>query len=73
MKIEEIKRNLNKIVHYKDSRNNIDSDYLFTGCILRRGKNGFYYQAELQDMKSERTILICKLDDVQAVGSEVEK
>ena len=56
MKIEEIKRNLNKIVHYKDSRNNIDSDYLFTGCILRRGKNGFYYQAELQDMKSERTL-----------------
>ena len=73
MKIEEVKRNLNKKVHYKDSKNYLDNDYLFTGCIIRRDDKGnFYYQAELQSMNKSSSILICKLEDVQLLESEVK-
>lgn len=71
MKIEEVKQSLNKMVHYKDSKNFVESDYLFTACILRRDDKGkFFYQAELQDLKQSRSILICKLEDVQPIKSE---
>lgn len=74
MKIEEVKRNLNKKVHIKDGKNYLDNDYLFTGCILRLdSKKGFYYQAELQDLKQGRSIMICKLEDVQPIESEVKE
>ena len=74
MKIEEVKRNLNKKVHIKDGKNYIDNDYIFTACILRRDDKGkFFYQAELQDLKHCRSILICKLEDVQPLESEVMK
>ena len=67
MKIEEVKRNLNKMVRYKDSKNNIDNDYMLTGCIIRRdSKKGFYYQVELQE-KDTRSIVIASLEDVHAI------
>lgn len=47
---KEIKANLGKMVHYKSERLGLDGEYLFTGAIFRKGKNGFYYQAELQTM-----------------------
>lgn len=61
MKIEEVKKNLNKKVKYKDSA----GAYKLTACILRKNENGFFYQAELLDLKSGRSALICRLEDIQ--------
>lgn len=67
MKADEIKSNLNKRVRYVSRQTGIDTDYILTGAIFRKGEKDFYYQAELQDMKNNRSILICKLDDIEAV------
>ena len=67
MKPDEIKSNLNKRVRYASRQAGIDTDYILTGAIFRKGEKDFYYQAELQDMKNNRSILICKLDDIEAV------
>lgn len=65
MKPEEIKKNLNKRVHFKSEKLGLNTDYILTGAIFRRGKNGFYYQAELQDLNQERSVLICSLDEIE--------
>ena len=64
MKIEEVKRNLNKMVSYRGK----EGLYKLTGCILRKDEKGFFYQAELLYTKSGRSVIICKLDDVEAVN-----
>lgn len=66
MKAEEIRANLNKRVRYQSSKARIDSEYLLTGAIFRRGDKGFYYQAELLD-KNTNSIVICSLDDITAI------
>lgn len=66
MKPEEIKDNLNKRVRLNSP--NITADYILTGAIFRRGEKGFYYQAELQDLKTNRSIMICRLDEVEAIN-----
>ena len=63
MKIEEVKRNLNKKVNYGG---NTDT-YILTGCILRRNETGFYYQVELSDTKHGKSLLICRLEDVEEI------
>ena len=65
MKPEEIKKNLNKRVHFKSKKLGLDTDYILTGAIFRKGKKGFYYQAELQDLNQERSVLICSLDEIE--------
>lgn len=66
MKPEEIKANLNKNVLYTSSKLGIESEYKLTGAIFRRNEKGFYYQAEIQDLKT-RSIIICKLDDIKKI------
>lgn len=61
MVIESVKRNLNKKIVYKS----IADVYKLTGCILRKGENGFYYQAELLDTLNGNSLIICKLDDIE--------
>lgn len=58
MELADVKRNMNKLVLYGGKQ------YLLTGCILRRGEDGFYYQAELYEQQA-RTVLICRLGDVE--------
>ena len=62
MELEQVKRNLNKMVVYKG----IPNIYKLTACILRKDKNGFYYQTELQDTKNNNTVLYSGLNDVEA-------
>ena len=66
MEPTEIKANLNRPVRYKNSKSNVDTDYILTGAIFRRNSKGFYYQAELQDIKNKGSIVICKLEDIEA-------
>lgn len=70
MKATEIKANLNKRVRYTNKQANIDTDYILAGAIFRKGEKGFYYQAELQDMKNNNSILICSLEEIKAVEEE---
>ena len=60
MKLEEVKKNLNKMVVYKGTKD----IYKLTACVIRRGKKGFYYEAELYDTKCGHSLLYCGLDDI---------
>lgn len=60
MNIEEVKRNLNKIVTYKEKPNL----YKLTACVIRKGEDGFFYQAELLDTRHGGSLLYCKLEDI---------
>lgn len=61
MNLNDIKRNLNRIVLYKGGQ------YKLVGCIFRQNeKTGdYFYQAELLDLRSGRSTVICRLDDVE--------
>ena len=61
MKSEDVKRNLNKMVVYKG----VPNVYKLRACIIRIGKEGFFYQAELLDTKQGHSVIICKLDDIE--------
>jgi hypothetical protein len=60
MDVKAVKDALNTHVKLKGS----DADYLFTGYIFRKSKNGFIHQAELLDVKNGNSVTIAKLDDV---------
>ena len=62
MKIEEVKRNMGKTIRYKDS-----DGYMLIGCILRKGEDGFFYQAELLDKRHGNSVIICNLKDVEGL------
>lgn len=47
MDISEVKQTLGRRVRVRDDRLMLDGEYILTGCIIRRGKFGFYYQVEL--------------------------
>lgn len=64
---EEIKKNLNKRVHFRSDRAGVDADYILSGAIFRRGSKGFFYQAELQDIKHGRSIIIARLEEIEAI------
>ena len=61
MNLNDIKRNLNRTVLYKGGQ------YKLVGCIFRQNeKTGdYFYQAELLDLRSGRSTVICRLDDVE--------
>lgn len=60
MELKEVKNNLNNMVVYKGIKN----IYRLTACILRKGKDGFYYSAELIDTKSN-SVMYCRLNDIE--------
>ena len=66
MKLEEVKRHLNKPVQYETAGG--AKEYLLTGCILRKNEKGYFYQAELQDTANCNSVLICRLERVKTGG-----
>lgn len=66
MKPDEIRANLNRRVVWRSPNKEKPSEYIFTGAIFRRGEKGFFYQAELQDLKA-RSVVICKLDEIEVI------
>ena len=63
MELAEIKENLNRRVRVKTRHT--DADYILTGCVIRKNEKGdFFYQAEVQDMKNHRSVLVTGLEDV---------
>lgn len=64
MDIKDVKKNLNKPVRYKNQRLYIDTDYILNGCTLRLDSKGFYYQAELLDIVTRNSVIICRLEEI---------
>lgn len=65
MDLKEVKKNLNKEVRLVDNKNNIDSTFILTACILRKKDDEIFYTVELQDRKAKNSVLICGLDDIK--------
>lgn len=66
MELAEVKRAMNRKVLYQPASNESTVSYVLNGCILRRRENGeFFYQAELMDVTTKNSVIICSLDDVQ--------
>ncbi len=64
MKLAEIKRNFGKLVRYIPN----DAGYLLTACIMRQTPTGeYFYQAELQDLKAQGSLVICRLEDIESI------
>lgn len=61
MEIQDVKRNLNKMIVYNGER----GIYRLVGCIIRKNEKGFYYTVELLDVKHGRSLLVCKLKDIE--------
>ena len=61
MQIEEVKRNLNRMVKYKGIM------YRLTACTLRKNENGLFYQAEILDVRHGNSVIICKLEDIEVI------
>lgn len=60
MDISQVKKNLGRKVIYNET------EYLFSGCIIRPDEqHGFYYQAELQDLKANSSVIICRLPEIK--------
>ena len=61
MDLEQVKRNLNKMVDYKG----IKGVYKLTACTIRKNKeNEYYYQVELADTKHGNSLVYAKLTDI---------
>ena len=67
MNATDIKKHLNKQVRYKNQKTGVDKPYMLTGAIFRKNADGFYYQAELQDLQNNRSIVICSLNDIEPI------
>ncbi len=67
MEVEEVPKYLNKRVHYKNERHFIDADYIFTAYTLRRINGKVFRQAELQDLKTQHSVLIVPLAEVMPI------
>lgn len=64
----EIKRNLNRPVRFTNPKlYAVDKPYLLTGATIRLGEKGYFYQAELNDMTTGNSVIICRLDEIEEV------
>ncbi|MHC1696433.1 MAG: hypothetical protein AB9835_14440 [Eubacteriales bacterium] len=59
MDIADVKRLLNTVVSWHDT------SYIFAGCILRLNEQGFFYTAELRDMRANHSLVVARLEEVK--------
>ncbi|MCM1530153.1 MAG: hypothetical protein NC093_09190 [Alistipes sp.] len=66
MKISDVKRRLGTYVKFTSVKHHICSDYILTGCIIRKDNdNNFYYLAELNDSKQQKCTLLVRLEEIE--------
>lgn len=66
MKENEIKRNLNRPVRFTNPRHYIEgAEYILTGATIRKGEDGYFYQAELTDPTTKNSVMIVRLDEIE--------
>lgn len=61
MEIKNAKKIIGEKVKYKET------PYLLNACILRKNIDGYFYQAELKDLKAKSSLVICKLSEVEEI------
>ncbi|MDN5307961.1 MAG: hypothetical protein PWP16_1324 [Eubacteriaceae bacterium] len=72
MELEKVRKNLGQIVEHTDPRNRSDkTKYKFKGCTLRRNEKGFYYEAELLDLKAN-SLRVTRLEDIREIEEQCE-
>lgn len=62
MRIEAVKAALGKPVRFRSEKLHCDGTYVLTGCIIRRGNDGFYYQAEIA---RDNHVVTVRLEDIE--------
>lgn len=68
MDIADVKRNMNQVVLLTDTRLHVENvKYLFVGCMLRKNEDGFYYQAELKDLKNVSSLVVAGLKNIEEI------
>lgn len=73
MELAEVKRAMNRKVLYWPAGSESAIPYILIGCILRRRANGeIFYQAELMDIATKNSVIICSLDDVQQMKEGIK-
>lgn len=66
MKENEIKRSLNRPVRFTNPRHYIEgAEYILTGATIRKGEDGYFYQAELTDPTTKNSVMIVRLDEIE--------
>lgn len=66
MKISDVKKRLGTYVKFTSKKHHICSDYILTGCIIRKDRdNNFYYLAELNDPKQKKCMLLVRLEEIE--------
>lgn len=68
MKPEEIRASLNKPVRFTNPVHHLkDAEYILTGAVFRKGKDGYFYQAELTDRTTKNSVMIVGLEEIEEV------
>lgn len=64
MRDTDIKKSLNRPVRFKG-----EDRYILSGGIIRKNKktNEFYYQAELLDTRTGKSVVYARLKDVEVI------
>lgn len=71
MRPEQIKANLNRPVRFTNPRLYIEgAEYILTGATIRKGEDGYFYQAELTDRKCKNSVMIVGLDEIEEVKTD---
>lgn len=71
MRPEQIKANLNRPVRFTNPRRYIENaEYILTGAVFRKGKDGYFYQAELTDRKCKNSVMIVGLEEIEEVKAD---
>lgn len=65
MTVKEANSHLGEIVRDKRTR----AEYILVGIAKRWCNQGIFYQAELEDLKANSSICICRLDDITGGGN----
>ncbi len=42
-------------------------EYIMRAVILRKDESGYFYQAEIQDTVQPKSVIICRLEDLEEV------
>ncbi len=70
MDIKEVKAALGKQVRFKNIRLHCNGIYTLTGCTIRLSPLGrFFYQAEIQDTRQQRSVSIVDLKEIELEGT----
>lgn len=42
-------------------------EYILRAVVLRKDENGYFYQAEIQDTAQPKSVMICRLEDIERI------